>query len=386
LNALRLRLAVIYFGFALTGVVVTMLGPILPLLSSSWSLNYAQAGRLFTVQFLLSVLGALIAFRVANAIGTARTVLTGMVLISFGVALAGIGGRAVGTTGIAIYGVGLGFAIPCTNLMVSEMMPANRAAALNLLNFAWTIGALTAPVIIQALLTPVGLRGLLLSIAVLSLAISATEVGGVRRLSAVEKTSLAGKLTGKRRLPFAALTASLLFLYVGLENGIAGWVPTFAQRVELASTRNAALVQSSFWAAILLGRLTAPLVLRRIRPAKLVFLGLILATCGTVAIVLSKDTPLFVIGVLAAGLGMSPVFPTAIAIFTEWYGTGGAGSVVLGLPGLGGALFPWLVGVVGERSGHLRLGMAVNAAVAGAALLVFLGMIQVALRQRTGEG
>jgi MFS family permease len=150
LNALRLRLAVIYFGFALTGVVVTMLGPILPLLSSSWSLNYAQAGRLFTVQFLLSVLGALIAFRVANAIGTARTVLTGMVLISFGVALAGIGGRAVGTTGIAIYGVGLGFAIPCTNLMVSEMMPANRAAALNLLNFAWTIGALTAPVIIQA--------------------------------------------------------------------------------------------------------------------------------------------------------------------------------------------------------------------------------------------
>ena len=144
-------------------------------------------------------------------------------------------------------------------------------------------------------------------------------------------------------------------------------------------------MQSSFWGAILLGRLTAPLVLQVVRPAKLVFLGLFVATVGSALIVFAHDIQLFVIGVLASGIGLSAVFPTVIAIFTEWYGTGGAGSIVLGVPGLGGALFPWLVGVVGQKSGHLRLGMSVNIAVAAAALTVFFAMIQVALRGKSTE-
>ncbi|HET9696491.1 MAG TPA: MFS transporter [Terriglobales bacterium] len=378
---MKFRLAVIHFGFALTGVVTTMLGPILPLLSSQWSLSYAQSGRLFTVQFLLSVTGALIASRVMASLGAARTVVIGMVLIALGVGTMALGNLPAVIVGIGVYGAGLGFALPCTNLMVSEMVE-NRAAALNLLNFSWTVGALAAPMLIDSLLKPIGLRGFLVGLAALCFAVGMVEIGGVRQLGAIEKIAVVGKLGDKARITFAVLTAVLLFLYVGVENGVAGWVPTFAQRVEYATSRDAALVQSSFWAAILLGRLTAPLVLRIVRPAKLVFLGLFLATVGSALIVFAHDLPLFVIGVLASGIGLSSVFPNVIAIFTEWYGTGGAGSIVLGVPGLGGALFPWLVGVVGEKTGHLRLGMSVNIAVAAAALMVFFAMIQVALGAR----
>ncbi len=378
---MKFRLAVIHIGFALTGVVTTMLGPILPLLSSQWALNYAQSGRLFAVQFLLSVTGALIASRVMAWLGAARTVVIGMVLIAAGVGTMALGNLPAVIVGIAVYGAGLGFALPCTNLMVSEMVH-NRAAALNLLNFSWTVGALAAPMLIDSLLKPIGLRGFLVGLGVLCFVAAMVEVGGAKQLAAIEKIAVVGKLRPNARVTFAVLAAVLLFLYVGVENGVAGWVPTFAQRVEYASSRNAALVQSSFWGAILLGRLTAPLVLRVVRPAKLVFLGLFAATIGSALIVFSREMPLFVIGVLASGIGLSAVFPTVIAIFTEWYGTGGAGSIVLGVPGLGGALFPWLVGVVGEKSGHLRLGMSVNIAVAAAALLIFFAMIQVGLGSR----
>ncbi len=47
----------IHAGFILTGMVTTLLGPILPTLSSKWSLDDLRAGYLFTAQFLGSIYG-----------------------------------------------------------------------------------------------------------------------------------------------------------------------------------------------------------------------------------------------------------------------------------------------------------------------------------------
>ena len=53
--------------------------------------------------------------------------------------------QGVATAGIAIYGVGLGFVTPSITAIVSEAFPQRRAATLNLLNFSWALGAITAP-------------------------------------------------------------------------------------------------------------------------------------------------------------------------------------------------------------------------------------------------
>ena len=44
-------------AFVPIGIVTVLLGPLLPMLSAKWSLNYTQAGSLFTVQFLSSTVG-----------------------------------------------------------------------------------------------------------------------------------------------------------------------------------------------------------------------------------------------------------------------------------------------------------------------------------------
>jgi MFS transporter, FHS family, glucose/mannose:H+ symporter len=72
---------------------------------------------------------------------------------------------------------------------------------------------------------------------------------------------------------------------------------------------------------------------------------------------------------MLCGFGLSPVFPTVVALFTDGYGTGSAGTIVIGVCGIGAAIVPWLVGVTSIRVHSLRLGIAVN--IVGIVLAIF---------------
>ncbi|MGZ4813859.1 MAG: MFS transporter [Terriglobales bacterium] len=378
---MKFKIAMVYLGFALTGIVTTMLGYILPLLAARWALNDAQAGRLFLAQFVASPTGALIASRVLSRWGAARTVPIGMLLIAAGVITVATGSLTLGVVGISLYGLGLGFALPSTNLLVVEMVHTGRAAALNLLNFMWTVGALAAPLAISRSLHPLGLKGFLALLAAAVLIVGLVEATAFPKHSAAGTAIQRGTIEQNKRLAFAVLSFLFLFLYVGIENGFAGWVPTFTIRAQHATSDITADVQSSFWGAILLGRLVAPLVLRKLTSNQVIVGGLSLATAGIALASASRSMAALETGVLLTGLGLSAVFPTAIAVFAETFGTGGAGSIVLGVCGLGGAAIPWLVGVVSNESHSLRLGLAVTLLCSVAAGMVYLGMTRVA-RQR----
>jgi fucose permease len=54
----RLPLLILLFaGFVLTGIPTVIIGPVLPTFIARWSLNDAQAGLFFTVQFASSLCG-----------------------------------------------------------------------------------------------------------------------------------------------------------------------------------------------------------------------------------------------------------------------------------------------------------------------------------------
>ena len=103
----------------------------------------------------------------------------------------------------------------------------------------------------------------------------------------------------------------------------------------------------------------------------MIIAGMAISNVGILVAICSPNLLALELGVLLGGFGMSAIFPTAIAIFTEWFGTGGTGSIVFGLCGLGGALVPWLVGIVSNRSHNLRLGLTVPIACLALATLVF---------------
>lgn len=367
---MKTKILLVHVGFALTGVVTTMLAPILPLLASQWHLNDAQAGRLFLVQFIVSPSGAVVAAKVLSRWGASWTVPIGMILIAAGTVTMSFGTFPLVMLGIGLYSLGLGFALPSTNLLVVELVSERQASALNILNFSWTLGAVLAPLAISAM-KPVGLRGFLLALSAAVFVIGLVEATAFPKGHVVSASTRHGKLVPSHRLAFAVVTFVFLFLYVGIENGFSGWVPTFTMRSQHMSDAAANFVQASFWASLLLGRLTAPIVLRFVREGTFIVCGLALAAVGILLAILSPSAPMLEAGVLLAAFGLAGVFPTGIAIFAEWYGTSGAGSIVFGLCGLGGALVPWLVGIVSTRTHDLRIGFVIPLACVALANLLY---------------
>src|SRR5271157_4381394 len=135
-------------AFLPTGILTTLLGPMLPILIARWALSDAQAGSLFLVQFLASLAGVQISGILLARVGFRPAFLSGLLLMAGGVATLYLGSPGLGMVSVAVYGLGLGFIIPADNLMIAEIAPGSRAAAVSLLNFYWGAGAVLCSVLV----------------------------------------------------------------------------------------------------------------------------------------------------------------------------------------------------------------------------------------------
>lgn len=354
----------LHLGFVLTGIVTTLLGPLLPVLSAKWKLLDSQAGYLFTSQFAGSMVGVGLSGVLTPRLGFRRTLALGFGLISIGLATLTLSTWAVGLAAVFSYGLGLGLTIPTTNLLVAELYASRRSAALNILNFAWGIGAAGCPAL-AALAFQEGHIDFFFLVLVASTIFVAFSIVCNAGIDPKDHTSMveAGHGGGWGTLPLRLIVilSVLFFLYVGTENSLSGWVATYAKRLSLQAGTLWMLVPSCFWATLLMGRAIAPVLLRHIADVKLLIFGLVLAACGT-GIVLGASTLFGVfLGVSISGLGLASVFPIVIAALAHYLGATATrvGGAMFALGGLGGATLPWLVGFLSTRYESLRLGLAV---------------------------
>src|ERR1700704_6032051 len=137
-------------AFVPIGIVTVLLGPMLPILSAKWSLNYGQAGSLFTAQFVASTFGVLLSGVLVSRLGFRFAINAGLLAMAVAVAMLPLSSYFPGLACIALYGAGLGLAVPAANLLVAEVNPSRRSAALNLLNFCWSTGAVACPFLVAA--------------------------------------------------------------------------------------------------------------------------------------------------------------------------------------------------------------------------------------------
>jgi len=366
-----------HLGFVLTGIVNTLLGPILPIITRTWHLDDAQAGRLFAAQFCGAILGTLASSRAMKAAGIRRTAMLGLLLMSAGVTATGLTDARFGALAVVCYGLGLGFAVPAINLWVALANPTRSAAALNLVNASWCIGAASgAPLIIFAA-EKFGLTKTLSAVGVL-LALTAIAGFIAAGLSPASSPSAAppaipnpplaaAPIAPLRPLPksahrqFILLICTFLFFYVGTENAIGGWAATYANRLHILAATKIGFAESIFYGALLLGRVLAPPILRRITAIRLLLVGLIVAAIGALLFTLSPSPATVLPGICIAGIGLAPLFPVAVSIYSNELGPAATNtaSAIFAVGNLGGATFPWLVGRVSTTMNGLRPGMLV---------------------------
>lgn len=355
--------AFVHAGFIVAGAVTILLGPILPMLAARWSLKDAQTGYFFLAQFLTAILGSAISSYAIPRWGYKKSFLASFCLIGIGVAALGHF-EWIGTlVAISIYGAGLGFLSPATNLWIGEAAKTGRAGALNLINFSWTAGAMVCPFLVALTSGDEHLNYLLygftFAAAALAIASIFLPLDLPVTIDAPRSESSASAARGSY-LVVTILFGVVFFLHLGSENAIGGWVASYSHRILDPNSRAWIVTPSLFWGGLLAGRAVAPTILKRVSEIRVVQFALAIAIVGVAILISANGLVGITVGTFVAGAGVAPVFASLMSWMVRAYGAAAralAGQL-LGVGILGGACVPWGVGVLSTHCGSLKYGLA----------------------------
>jgi len=251
------------------------------------------------------------------------------------------------------------------NTLVPDLYPENPSSALNLAGIFFGVGAIFFPSVVTMMTTRLGLPATLWTIAAL-----VASVAAIASLQTFPSAHAAGGFdwpeAGRLALnPAVILLAWVLFFYSALEISTAGWVRTYLEGTFSASPQTSKAILTSFWVAMMVGRLAASQVVKKIHGPQLVLAVSATATLGLALVALAPNVPTAAAGIVLCGLSYAPVFPTtagtASTYFSRLFGT--VFGMLMSLALLSGAIVPPLVGFVAQRD-SIRAGFWLLASIA----------------------
>ena len=347
-------------AFLPTGVLTTLLGPMLPIVIARWALTDTQAGNLFLVQFLAQLAGVQLASAMLARVGFRPAFLSGLVLMACGVSTFYAGGSWLGFASVATYGLGLGLIIPTDNLLIAEVSPNSRASSVSLLNFFWGVGAVLCSLLV-AWSHAHGLLPIFLGLVALSLLLLLVAVRDYPFPGAVksEHTPVAWREIWTS--PATWLFAAVFFLYPGAETAVGGWIGSYVSRMGTHGASMASTMPAFFWVALMLGRGPGSLLLPHLPERRVLQVGYALGSAGIGLLLWSSTLAGVIASSLLTGLSFAALYPIAVARLSHHYGIAARsiGSVMFSLAAVGPAMIPWLVGVISHATGNLRAGLLV---------------------------
>jgi fucose permease len=161
-------------------------------------------------------------------------------------------------------------------------------------------------------------------------------------------------------------------LYVGIEVGAGGWMPSHLEANGLGATA-AATITSGFFLALVSGRFLSALIPPSVPEWVVVLAG---SAAATVALIAASMPPLAPAAYLIAGLALAPIFPTGIAWLARLRpGDARATAWLFPAGAIGGVIGPGVIGVVIGISG-----VRWAPAVLGAAAVLMTGTFYLARR------
>ena len=372
----------VYFYFLAAGVATVMLGPLLPALIQRWHIQDAQAGALFTANFAGQFCGSWFATRNLRA-----SILYGSAITAAGcIAMAWVG---FGPAHIALFctGLGLGAGLTAGNVIAGTTVPAERARLIAILNVVWGLGAIACPVLVRlssaagtqyfffataAFLAITSLVAIAIPTPIPSPTPNPTPTPPPNVATTSAPASRAPSL--QQRLPLPPLPLLLfgaaIFLYIGVENALGGWLPSYAVRTN--PVLHASSIALCFWVAELTGRILVTILMALVSEAALyrICLALLILT----QVLLCATANISATGVVAltflSALSLAPLYPLIVSFLLARTGNHASLGPLFATASFGGASLPWLTGVFSTQFHNLRIGFLVPAA--GAALLLLL--------------
>ncbi|MFN4258535.1 MAG: MFS transporter [Gemmataceae bacterium] len=357
------------------GVLVALLGSIKLPLAQRLCIDETRVGFLVAALFAAVVPLMLFGGLLIDSWGV-KWVLTGgsflTCLALFGLAVSRSFGQALGC--VLLIGAGSAFlANSSVVLMPPAFHPDNKAAATNLGNVFFGIGALVTPFLAHGLINYLGFRRGLGLLAVVCLA--PASAAALTTTDAFPVHEATGALQSVWRHPVLWFVGVGFALYIPIEATVSAWTTTLLTRRGVREGR-AALVLSGFWLSLVVSRLVDWFIGFPKWSSPWLVLGLALAAAvviGNLAFTEKRSHAIWL--TLLAGFTLGPIFPTLAGILLEFFpvqqhGTAFGAAILIG--SLGGLTLP---PVIGQFARHHSIEGAMYVNVVLAAVLGLLACV-----------
>jgi fucose permease len=364
--------AAAYSGMFVFGIVMALLGAILPSLAERLRFDAAAIGTLFLVMNGAMLVASLILGLAMDRFGMKPPMLAGPLLVSGALVLIV---RSIAFAdllpAVAVLGVGGGALNGATNTLIADLHddPRRKGAALNRLGIFFGIGALFLPFAIGALLASLSLEALLLVAAALCAAVG-VFAAALRFPAPKQRHALpVREMPRFLRSPLVLVFAAMLFFQSGVEFTMGGFVSTYLREVGGFTVGAAAWILAGYWAAIILARIGLSRPAFAADPYRVLRWCASGALAGSLLIAATPAPAVAAAAVVLAGWSLAGVFPTALGIVGARYQThsGTVFGILFACALTGGMTLPWVAGRIGASIG-LRWSFAMIAAAFAAIL------------------
>ncbi len=373
----RLYLALLA-GFAVFGIVLTVVGASLPSIIAGFRWSYAVTGLVLA----------------AGSVGYfVSTFLSGLLVHKVPPKLIMVGGLAIGGVCLALFarspspivnlilyfvvGVSQGGIEVVTNLEVIRMEPKGQSRLMNLMHAAFSVGAVLGPALVGILTS---LRAGAAVFPVSGIVMAAMALVFLPIAFPREHGEEAKGRAGARVLsqPLLLLLILTLLIYVGAEIGVSNWASEYFVKVLGGSLALGAYSVSFFWLGLLAGRVGVSFGYKGTRQQVLLVILSAASAAALLAFVLAGSIPFALAFLVLVGAGYSAIYPLIMALVGKLFKS----SVAVGATSTGGGIgsftFPFIVAalfqVMGLRSGFgIYVGLS---AVMAALALVISRMIE----------
>jgi fucose permease len=348
--------AIAYAAIFVFGIVMALVGAVMPVLSGRLALDLGDVGTVFLVTNGSMLIGVMLSGPAIDRVGMKPPLALGGGVVAIAlVAIARASSLSSLLPAVALLGFGGGSLNVGANTLVADLHddPERKASALNVLGVFFGFGALLMPFSIGALLSRVGLGGLLIGAAALSA--TTTAIALAPRFPSA-KQAHGVPVSAMRRfiaMPLVLAFACLLFFQSGNEFLLGGYFSTFLVREMAVSVSMASYLLAAYWGAIMLARLLLSRALVHIGASRTVFASAIAAAAGAVLVGAAPAVPVAIAGILLTGVALAGIFPTVLgmagAAFRDHSGT--VFGILFTVALSGGMLMPWLAGHLAEAAG-----------------------------------
>ena len=364
--------------FFMWGFITCLNDILIPHLKGSFNLSYTQAMLIQFCFFGAYFICSIPAGKLLHRVGYTRGVIIGL-------CIAGVGalmfypaaeyqtyGLFLGALFVLASGITL-LQVAANPYVVALGPPATSASRLNLAQAFNSLGTTVAPIIGGALIFT-GLEsatsaadaesvkmpyvGLALALIAIAAVFSFIKMPTLK--DAEEEDKDAATLSEALANPHLFYGVLAIFLYVGGEVAIGSFLVNFLGQSDVVGLAEASAANyvALYWGGAMVGRFIGSALMTRVAPGFLLGIHAALAVLlvGTAA---TSSGTLAMYAILSVGLCNSIMFPTIFSLSLQGLGRlASAGSSLLCLAIVGGALVPLLQGVVADAAG-LRVGFII---------------------------